>query len=134
MVTRNRLNQTLRFKFTDGNASQRAIKLKTVNQNRLRDELVSGNFFEQTFISGLVENDQVVGLILDLLSRPLLLCFLSTRGRARLSSNVLLCLYTCHKYKWSFYEFPLKHYNPHFIHPSLLTMHPSIPLLCPLDP
>ena len=79
MVTRNRLDQTLRFKLTDGNTSQGTIQLETVNQDRLRNELVGRNFLEQTFVSGLVEDNQVVGLVLDLLSRPLLLGLLSTR-------------------------------------------------------
>lgn len=79
MVTRNGLDQTLRFKFTDGNTSQRTVKLKTVNQDRLRDKLVGRNFLEQTFIGGLVENNQVVGLVLDLLSRPLLFGLLTAR-------------------------------------------------------
>jgi hypothetical protein len=58
----------------------------------LRNELVSRDFLKQTFISRLIKNNQVVGLILNFLSGPLLLGFLSTRGRARLGSNVFLCL------------------------------------------
>jgi hypothetical protein len=34
----------------------------------LRNELVGRNFLEQTFVSGLVEDDQVISLVLDLLS------------------------------------------------------------------
>ena len=92
VVTRDRLDQTLRFEFTNSNTSQGTIKLKTVNQNGLRNELVSRDFLKQTFISRLIKNNQVVGLILNFLSGPLLLGFLSTRGRARLGSNVFLCL------------------------------------------
>jgi hypothetical protein len=38
----------------------------------LRNKLVGRNFLEQTVIGGLIEDNQVVGLILDLLSGPLL--------------------------------------------------------------
>ena len=79
MVARDRLDQTLRFELTNSNTSQGTVQLETINQDRLGDELVGRNFLEQTFVSGLVEDNQVVGLVLDLLSRPLLLGLLSTR-------------------------------------------------------
>ena len=71
-MTRDGLNQTLSFELTDGNTSQRTVQLETINQNRLRDELVGRNFLEQTIVGGLIEDNQVVGLVLDLLSGPLL--------------------------------------------------------------
>jgi hypothetical protein len=79
VMARDSLDQTLSFELTDSNTSQRTVQLETINQNRLRDELVGRNFLEQTVIGGLIEDNQVVRLVLDLLGRPLLLGLLSTR-------------------------------------------------------
>jgi hypothetical protein len=78
VVARDGLDQTLSFELTNSNTGQRTVQLKTINQNRLRDELVGRNFLEQTVIGRLIEDNQVVGLVLDLLGRPLLLGLLST--------------------------------------------------------
>ena len=80
VVTRDGLDQTLSFELTDGNTSQRTVQLETINQNRLGDELVGGDFLEQTIVGRLIEDNQVVGLILDLLGRPLLLGLLTSRA------------------------------------------------------
>jgi hypothetical protein len=94
MVTRDRLDQTLGFEFADSDTSKGTIQLETINQDGLRDKLVSRNFLEQTVVGRLIEDNHVVGLILDLLGRPLLLGLLSSRGVARLGSCVFLSLYT----------------------------------------
>ena len=78
VVTRDGLDQTLSFELTDSNTSQRTVQLETINQNRLGDELVGGDFLEQTIVGRLIEDNQVVGLILDLLGRPLLLGLLTS--------------------------------------------------------
>jgi hypothetical protein len=92
MVARDGLNQTLGFEFTNGNTGQRAVQLETIDKNRLGDELVSGDLLEQTVIGRLIEDDHVVGLVLDLLGGPLLLGFLTSRGVTGLGSSVFLCL------------------------------------------
>jgi hypothetical protein len=59
----------------------------------LGDKLVGRDFFEQTVIGGLVKNDHVVGLVLNLLSGPLLLGLLSSGRVTGLGSCVLLSLF-----------------------------------------
>jgi hypothetical protein len=85
-------NQTLFFEFADSNTGKGAVETKTIDEDRLGDELVSRNVLEHTFIGLLVEDDHVVGLVLDLLSGPLLLGLLASGGRGGLGSCVLLCL------------------------------------------
>jgi len=85
-------NQTLILEFTDSNTGKGTVEAKTVNEDRLGDELVGRNFLENSFVGLLVKNDHVVGLILDLLSGPLLLGLLASGGRGGLGSCVLLCL------------------------------------------
>lgn len=80
VVTRDGLNQTLSFELADSNTSQRTVQLETINQDRLGDELVGGDFLEQTIVGRLIEDNQVVGLVLDLLGRPLLLGLLTSRA------------------------------------------------------
>jgi hypothetical protein len=87
-----RLDETLSGEFLEGNTSKRTVQLETINQDRLTDELVGGHFLEETFIGRLVQDNHVVGLVLDLLGGPLLLGFLSPGRGARLSSDVLLSL------------------------------------------
>ena len=72
-------NDTLILEFTDSNTGKGAVEAKTVNEDGLGDELVGRDFLEDTFVSLLVEDNHVVGLILDLLSRPLLLGLLASR-------------------------------------------------------
>jgi hypothetical protein len=92
MVARDSLDQTLSFELTDGNTSKRTVQLETINKDGLRDELVGGDFLEQTIVGRLIEDNQVVGLVLDLLGRPLLLGLLTSRAGTGLSGNVLLSL------------------------------------------
>lgn len=91
-MTGDSANQTLFLEFSDSNTSKGAVEAKTVNEDRLGDELVGRNFLEDTFVGLLVKNNHIVRLILDLLSRPLLLGLLASRGRGGLGSCVLLCL------------------------------------------
>jgi predicted small integral membrane protein len=85
-------DKTLVLELANSNAGKGAVETETVNEDRLGDELVGRNFLEHTFIGLLVEDDHVVGLVLDLLSGPLLLGLLASGGRGGLGSCVLLCL------------------------------------------
>lgn len=76
-----RLDKTLGLKLTDSNASKRAVQAKTIDQDRLGDELVSGNFLEETFVGRLIQDNHVVCLILDLLGGPFLQCKVSNEQR-----------------------------------------------------
>jgi hypothetical protein len=91
-VARDATDKTLLLELGDSNASKGTVKTETVNEDGLRDELVGGDFLEDTFVSLLVEDDHVVGLILDLLSRPLLLGLLASGRGCGLGSSVLLSL------------------------------------------
>ena len=72
MMTENGLDKTLGFELANSNTGKGAVQAKTINQNRLGNKLVSGDFLEETFIGRLVENNHVVGLVLYLLGGPLL--------------------------------------------------------------
>lgn len=72
MVLNKRLDKTLGLEFTNSNASKRAIQAKTIDQHRLGDELVGGDFLEETLVGRLVQDNHVVGLVLDLLGGPFL--------------------------------------------------------------
>ena len=68
-------DETLVGELTDGSAGKGAVDAETVNENGGRDELVGGNLLHQLVVGGLVEDDGVVGLILNLSLGPLLLIF-----------------------------------------------------------
>jgi hypothetical protein len=91
-------NKTLIFELTDSNTGEGAVETETVNKDRLGDELVGRDFLEDTFISLLVEDNHVVCLVLNLLSRPLLLGLLASGRGCGLGSSVLLGL--SRKTKW----------------------------------
>jgi hypothetical protein len=72
------LDKALSSEFLKSDTGERAVQLETIDQDGLTDELVGRHFLEETFIGRLVQNDHVVGLVLDLLGGPLLLGLLST--------------------------------------------------------
>ena len=71
-MARDDLDQVLVFQFSEGSTGERAVDAETVNQDGGGNELVGGHFLEQLVISGLVEDNGVVGLVLDLSLAPLL--------------------------------------------------------------
>jgi hypothetical protein len=91
-MTGDATNDTLVLELADSDTGKGAVETETVNKDRLRDELVGRDFLEDTFISLLVEDNHVVGLILNLLSRPLLLGLLASGRGCGLGSSVLLGL------------------------------------------
>jgi len=75
------LNGTLLLEMPDGQPGKAAVDLQPLNQNRLRDKLEGRNFFHDAVVDGLVEDNGMDCLVLDLSFRPLLLlCGFSTRG------------------------------------------------------
>lgn len=76
------LDGALLLKMPDGHPGKTAVDLQPLNQDRLRDELEGRNFFQDTVVDGLVEDDGVDSLVLDLSLRPLLLLcgFAAARG------------------------------------------------------
>jgi hypothetical protein len=76
------LNGALLLEMPDGYPGKTTVDLQPLNQDRLRDELEGWNFFQNTVVDGLVEDDGVDCLVLDLSLGPfLLLCgFTATRG------------------------------------------------------
>lgn len=72
-VVDNALDRSLLLQVPDGNASQRAVDLETLDEDALGDELEGGDFLQDTVVGSLVEGDGVLGLILDLSLGPLLL-------------------------------------------------------------
>ena len=76
------LDGALLLKMPDGHPGKTAVDLQPLNQDRLRDELEGWNFFQDTVVDGLVEDDGVDGLVLDLSLGPLLLLcgFAAARG------------------------------------------------------
>jgi hypothetical protein len=78
-VVGNSANQTLILELADSDTGKGTIKAKTVDEDGLGNELVGRNFLENTFVGLLVKDNHVVCLVLDLLSRPLLLGLLASR-------------------------------------------------------
>ena len=76
------LNGTLLLEMPDGHPSKTAVDLQSLNQDGLRDEFEGRNFFQDTVVDGLVEDNGVDGLVLDLSLGPLLLLcgFAAARG------------------------------------------------------
>jgi hypothetical protein len=66
-------NGTFFFQMSDSGTSQRTVDAETINQDSGGDELVGWGFLDELIEDSLVENDGVVGLILDLSLGPLLL-------------------------------------------------------------
>ncbi len=59
-------------KLADSSAGKGAVDAETVNKDRGRDQLVGGDLLHELVIGGLVEDDSVVGLVLDLSLGPFL--------------------------------------------------------------
>jgi len=84
-VVHDPLDGALLLEMPDGHSGETAIDLQSLNQDRLRDKLEGRNFFQDTVVDGLVKDDGVDCLVLDLSLGPLLLlCGFSARG-SRLS-------------------------------------------------
>jgi len=77
------LNGALLLEMPDGHPGKTAVDLQPLNQDGLRDEFEGRNFFQDTVVDGLVEDNGVDGLVLDLSLGPLLLLcgFAAARGR-----------------------------------------------------
>lgn len=69
----NALNLTLLLQMPDSHPSKGSVDLETLNQDTLRDKLEGGDFLEDTIVGGLVEDNSMLGLVLDLSLGPLLL-------------------------------------------------------------
>ena len=76
------LDGTLLLEVPDGRPGKTAVYLQPLNQNRLRDELEGRNFFQNTVVDGLVEDNSMDCFVFDLSLGPLLLLcgFAATRG------------------------------------------------------
>ena len=67
------LDGTLLLEVPDSHPGKTAIDLQPLNQDRLRNELEGWDFFQDTVVDGLVEDDGVDCLVLDFSFGPLLL-------------------------------------------------------------
>ena len=77
-VVDDRFDLTILLQVADSNTGQASVDFQALNEDALADELEGGNLLDDALIQGLVEDDGVLGLILDLSLRPLLfLCGLS---------------------------------------------------------
>jgi hypothetical protein len=72
-VVDDRLDELLPLEMPDSNASQAAVDFEALDENALADEFEGGDFLQDTVVGGLVEDDGVLGLVLDLSLGPLLL-------------------------------------------------------------
>jgi hypothetical protein len=79
VVNGKRLDETLGSEFLESDTGQRSVQLETIDQDRLANEIVGRHFLEEAFVSRLVQDNHVVGLVLDLFGRPLFLGFLASR-------------------------------------------------------
>jgi hypothetical protein len=65
-VVNHGLDEALTLEVLDGDTGERSVDLHAVNEDRLRDELEGGDLLHDAVESGLVADDGVVGLVLDL--------------------------------------------------------------------
>jgi len=81
-VVHDPLDCPLLLQMPDGDTSQTSIDFQPLDEDALADESEGGNFLHYTVVGGLVKNDGMLGLILDLSLRPLFfLCgFATARG------------------------------------------------------
>ena len=75
----NGLDDTPLLEVSDALAGERAVDLETIDESGDGDETVRLNVLVELLRGGLVEQDGVLGLVLDLALGPLLLLFLSSR-------------------------------------------------------
>jgi hypothetical protein len=67
------LNLTFLLQVPNSKSCKTAVDFQPLNEDTLGDETESGDFLHDTVVSGLVNVDNVLGLVLDLSFRPLLL-------------------------------------------------------------
>jgi len=81
-VVHDPLDGALLLEMSDGYPGKTAVDLQPLNQDRLRNELEGRDFFQDTVVNGLVEDNGVDCLVLDLSLGPLLLLcgFTAARG------------------------------------------------------
>ena len=65
-MLRHHTDLILGHEFLDGHASQGAVDVQTLGEHGGRDQLVLGRFLVQLLVRVLVEQNEVVGLLLDL--------------------------------------------------------------------
>jgi len=65
-VVHDPLDRSLLLEMPDSYPGQTAVYLQPLDQDRLRDELERGDFFQDPVVDGLVEDDGVDCLVLDL--------------------------------------------------------------------
>jgi hypothetical protein len=76
------LDDTPLLEVSDALAGERAVDLETIDESGNSDEAVGLDVLVELLRGGLVEQDGVLGLVLDLALRPLLLLlFTSSCGR-----------------------------------------------------
>jgi len=73
MMVDDSLNRTLLLEVSDRNPSEATIDLESFDEDALRNESEGRRFLEDTVVSGLIESDGVLRLVLDLALGPLLL-------------------------------------------------------------
>jgi hypothetical protein len=64
-VLHNRLDQALLLEVLDGLSGKRAVNLETIDEHGNGDETVGLHVFVERLLGGLVEDDGVIGLVLD---------------------------------------------------------------------
>jgi hypothetical protein len=87
-VSDNRLDDATLLEVGQGLASQGTVDLHAVDEGGDSDKAVGLDIFVEPLADGLVEDDGVLGLVLDLALRPLLLLLLSS-SCGRLQSSRL---------------------------------------------
>ena len=83
----NALDEALLLEVADGDTGQRAVDFETLDEDGLGDEAEGGDLLDDTVKGGLVEDDGVLGLVLDFALGPLLLL-----GRLALRRCRCFCL------------------------------------------
>ena len=80
-VVNDALDLTLLLQVPDRYPRQGAVDLQPLDEDGLADEAEGGDLLQDTVVGGLVEDDGVLRLVLDLALGPLLLlCGLATAG------------------------------------------------------
>lgn len=77
----NGLDEALLLEVVEALAGQRSVDLHSVDENSDGDQTVRLDILVELLGGGLVEEDGVLGLVLDLALRPLLLLLLSSSSR-----------------------------------------------------
>lgn len=67
------LDLPLLLQMSDSNPCQAPVYLQSLDEDALADEAEGGNFLHDTVVGGLVKDDGVLSLVLDLSLGPLLL-------------------------------------------------------------